>query len=148
MQFGVLNHTGFTLSYTAAVAEIGALGAERLREIVGIAKTRTFMIIWDNLNITFRVGEQRKASKDHFDNGTTATLVPLFWVEFGGRSLDLKPKRDSRLPVLDFGPEDLLPSLEQVQQVEAAQLWHIEDILYKSFPGLRKRFANDIPLAS
>jgi hypothetical protein len=36
------------------------------------------MVIWDNLNIAFRVGEQRKASKDHFDNGTTATLIPLY----------------------------------------------------------------------
>jgi hypothetical protein len=143
-QFDVLNHAGFTLSYTAAIAKIKKMGAEKLREIVGIAKTRAFMIIWDNLNIAFRVGEQRKASKDSFDNGTTATLVPLFGVEFGGLPLDLKPKRDSRLPILDFGPEDLLPSLEQVQQVEAAELWHIEDILYDCFPDLRRRLA-DIP---
>jgi hypothetical protein len=144
-QFNVLNHAGFTLSYTAAIAKIKKLGAERLCEIVGIARTRAFMIIWDNLNIAFRVGEQRKASIDHFDNGTTATLVPLYGVEFGGLPLDLKPKCESRLPVLAFGPEDLLPSLEQVQQLEAAKLWHIEDILYESFPKLRKRLADDIP---
>ena len=94
------------------------------------------MIIWDNLNIAFRMGEQRQASKDHFDNRTTATLVPLFGVDFGGLPLSLNPERNSRLPVLDFGPEELLPSLEQVQQVKAAELWHIEDILYESFPDL------------
>ena len=94
------------------------------------------MIIWDNLNIAFCVGEQWQASKDHFDNGTTATLVPLFGVDFGGLPLSLNPERNSRLPVLDFGPEELLPSLEQVQQVKAAELWHIEDILYESFPDL------------
>ena len=55
------------------------------------------MIIWDNLNIAFRVGEQRKGSKDHFDNGTTATLIPLY--EFG-LPLDLKPPRDNRRPVI------------------------------------------------
>jgi hypothetical protein len=143
-QFDILNHAGFTLSYTAAVIKIKMLGAERLREIVGIGKTHAFMIIWDNLNIAFCVGEQRQASKDHFDNGTTATLVPLFGVNFGDLPLSLKPERNSCLPVLDFGPEELLPSLEQVQQVEAAELWHIEDILYESFPDLRKRLANDV----
>ena len=50
-QFDVLNHAGFTLSYTAAIAKIKTLSAERLRQIVGIAKTRAFMVIWDNLNI-------------------------------------------------------------------------------------------------
>lgn len=61
---------------------------------MGIARTWAFMIIWDNLNIAFRVGEQRKAFLDHFDNRTTATLVPLCGVEFGGLPLDLKPKRE------------------------------------------------------
>ena len=79
-QFDVLNHTGFTLSYTAAIRKIKELGQERLLEIIGLVGYRAFMIIWDNLNIAFRVGEQRKASKDHFDNGTTATLIPLYSV--------------------------------------------------------------------
>src|SRR5882762_9434038 len=83
-QFDVLNHAGFTLSYAAAIRKIKDLGQERLLEIVGLVGRRAFMIIWDNLNIAFRVGEQRKASKDHFDNGTTATLIPLYDVEFGG----------------------------------------------------------------
>jgi hypothetical protein len=73
------------------------------------------------------------------------TLVPLPGVEPSGLPLDLKLKRDSRLAVVDFGPEDLLPSLEQVQQVEAMELWHIEDILDELFPDLQKRLAKDIP---
>ena len=102
------------------------------------------MILWDNLNIAFRVGEQRKASKDHFDNGTTATLIPLFDVDFGGLPLDLKPARDNRRPTLDFDASDMLPSLQQMQELEEAQLWHIEDILFNTFPKLRQRFKNEI----
>ena len=132
-QFDVLNHAGFTLSYTAAIRKIKELGQERLLEIVGLVGRRAFMIIWDNLNIAFRVGEQRKASKDHFDNGTTATLIPLYDVEFGGLPLNLKPPRDNRRPVIDFNHEDILPSRRQVQELEAEQLWHIEDILFDAF---------------
>ena len=143
-QFDVLNHAGFTLSYTAAIRKIKDLGRERLLEIVGLVSQRAFMIIWDNLNIAFWVGEQRKASKDHFDNGTTATLIPLYDVEFGGLPLDLKPPRDNRHPVIDFNHEDMLPSRQQVQELEEEQLWHIEDILFDAFPALRDRFKDKI----
>ncbi|KAF8806609.1 hypothetical protein BYT27DRAFT_7224360 [Phlegmacium glaucopus] len=85
-----------------------------------IAKSRAFMLIWDNLNIVF---------KDHFDNGTTAMLIPLYSVEFA---------------VLNFGPEDLLPSREEAQCVQAGQLWHIKDILYDTFSVLRKCLASSI----
>src|ERR1700677_4241979 len=77
-QFDVLNHAGFTLSYSSAIGKIEALGQERLVEIIGLVHEHVFMIIWDNLNIAFQVSEQRMASKDHFYNGTTATLIPLF----------------------------------------------------------------------
>ena len=135
-KFDVLNHAEFMLSYTAAIVKIKTLGAEKLCKIVGIAKTHMFMVIWDNINIAFHVGEQWKASKDHFDNRTTATLIPLFGVDFGGLPFDMKPKCNLYLPVLYFGPKDLLPSIDQVQQVKAAQLWHIEDLLYESFSSL------------
>jgi hypothetical protein len=143
-QFDILNHAGFTCSYTTAIRTIKELGKERLAKILGIVKSRAFMLVWDNLNIAFRVAEQRKDSKSHFDNGTTATLIPLFQTEFGDLRLDLKPPRNNRLPVLDFGPDDLLPRLDQVLELEAALLWHIEDILFEAFPDLRARFRDTV----
>jgi hypothetical protein len=144
-QFEVLNHAGFSLSYTSAIKKIKALGQERLQEIIGLAHRHAFMIIWDNLNIAFRVAEQRHDSNDHFDNGTTATLVPLWGVNYGDLALSLKPQRDTRLPVLSFGPSDLVPSLQQTTDLETAHLWHIEDIFYNAFPELRKRLSSTIP---
>lgn len=138
-QFQVLNHAGFSLSYTSAIRKIKELAQERLEKILGIARTRAFMIIWDNLNIAFRVGEQRKNSKDHFDNGTTATLVPLYGVNYGDLLLSLKHVRETRLPAIDFDCRDQMPSLQTVCELEAASIWHIEDMLYEAFPDLRKR---------
>ncbi|KAF8804759.1 hypothetical protein BYT27DRAFT_7225347 [Phlegmacium glaucopus] len=128
--FDVLNHTGITLSYTQATQKI--------------ARTQAFMIIWDNLNITFRVSEQRHDSKDHFDNGTTATLVPLYGVEYGGLPLSLKPYRTTRVPVLDFSAVNLFPTRDKAAHVQAGQLWHIQDILYDAYPDLRKRLSASI----
>ena len=142
--FDVLNHAGITLFYTQAVRRLKKLGEERLALTQKIARTQPFMIIWDNLNITFRVSEQRHDSKDHFDNGTTATLVPLYGVEYGGLPLSLKPKRTTRVAVLDFTSADLLPTREEAARVQAGQLWHIQDILYEAHPDLRKRLSASI----
>ena len=38
----------------------------------------------------------------------------------------------------------MLPSCQQVQELEAEHLWHIEDILFDAFPELRNRFKNKI----
>lgn len=142
--FDVLNHAGLTLSYTQAVNKLKQLGAERLEEMLELVRKIAFMIIWDNLNIAFKVTEQRADSKSHFDNGTTATLVPLYGVEHGGLPLELLPPRNNRLPLLQFGASDLLPTFEEARRLEAGQLWHIQDILYDAFPKLRKRFKDSI----
>ena len=145
--FDILNHTGLTLSYMQAVANLKQLGAECLEEMHAVACTQAVMIIWDNLNIAFNVTEQHHNSKVHFDNGTTATLVPLFRVEFGGLPLDLLPCHNKRLLLLSFGPADLLLSLEEAWHVEDGQLWHIQDILYDAFPDLRNYFHHEIEAA-
>ena len=80
--FDVLNHAGITLSYTQAISKLKHLSEERLTETSKIAKSKAFMLIWDNFNIAFKVIEQRHDSKNHFDNGTTATLVLLYGVEY------------------------------------------------------------------
>jgi hypothetical protein len=104
-----------------------------------------FMIIWDNLNFAFRVGQQRLGSNDHFDNGTTATVVVLWGFSPGDLPLDVLPPRRSRLPVLEFSSQiDLLPTLEDVQNLEALQRYHIEEILLDAYPVLRTRFRDSI----
>ena len=142
--FNILNHVGLTLSYTQAVAKLNQLGAECCEEMHAVACTQAVMIIWDNLNIAFNVMEQHHDSKAHFDNRTTATLIPLFGVEFGGPPLDLLPCCNNCLPLLSFGPADLLPSLQEARDVEDGQLWHIQDILYDAFPDLCDRFHHEI----
>lgn len=142
--FDVLHHARITSLYTKALCTIKMMGEERAVEIVGIVKMRPFLLVWDNLNIAFCVAEQRKDSKDHFNNGTTATLIPLYDVSYGERSLDLLPRRTTHLHAMDFGPMDTLPSPSQVKEIEESQLWHICDILLDKFPALRKKFAKNI----
>ncbi|KAF8798380.1 hypothetical protein BYT27DRAFT_7228445 [Phlegmacium glaucopus] len=145
--FNVLNHTGITLSYSQAISKLKQLSEEQLTWTRNIAKTQAFMLIWDNLNIAFKVSEQWHDLKDHFDNGTTATLIPLYGVECG--KLPFKPRHTNRRPILKFSPEDLFPSQEEAQRVQAGQLWHIKDILFDVFPTLLKRLASSIsPLLS
>ena len=127
-QFDVLNHAGFTLSYTLAISKLKQLSIENLRKIVGIAHSKAFMITWDNLNIAFCVGKQRQASKDHFDNGTTATLIPRYGVKFGELSLDLELKRNNRHPVLEFDLKDMLPTLE-----DCTLSWRGSALAYQRF---------------
>ncbi|KAJ7808983.1 hypothetical protein B0H14DRAFT_3760274 [Mycena olivaceomarginata] len=144
-QFDVLNHAGICLSYRSVLRKIKALGEERLEEMRHIVKCHMFMIIWDNLNFAFRVGQQRLGSNDHFDNGTTATVVVLWGFSPGDLPLDVLPPRRSRLPVLEFSSQiDLLPTLEDVQNLEALQRYHIKEILLDAYPVLRTRFRDSI----
>ncbi|KAJ7869595.1 hypothetical protein B0H14DRAFT_3579250 [Mycena olivaceomarginata] len=143
-QFEVLNHAGICLSYRSTLRKVKDLGQERLAAVRKTAHERMFMLIWDNLNFAFRVVQQRLGSNDHFDNGTTATLVVLWGVVAGDLPLDILPPRKTRLPVLDFTADDLLPSLKDVQELEALHHWHIEDILVEAYPVLRTRFADSI----
>jgi len=100
--------------------------------------------VLNNLSIAFKVSKQWHDSKDHFDNGTTATLVPLYGIEYGGLPVTLKPKCERRNTILDIKPKDLVPTREEADHVQLGQLWHIKDILYDHFPLLQKHLGNAI----
>ncbi|KAF9546818.1 hypothetical protein CPC08DRAFT_738526 [Agrocybe pediades] len=126
----VLNHAGILLSYRQVISKLKQLGQESLDKAQHVAHSQPIMIIWDNINIAFKVAQQWQASKDHFNNGTTAMAIPLFGVENAGLPLSLKPPHLLHTPVLDFTERDLLPSLEEATCVQHGQLWHIQDILF------------------
>lgn len=140
--FDVLNHAGFCLSYVQTVEKMKTLSAERLDATRQLVRKQPCCIVYDNINIAFRVGEQREGSKDHFDNGTTATLIPLFDVLPGELPLSLLPDRRTRRIVQPFNPlVDLLPSMAQLCEVEQCILWHIEEILFDMYPNLRHQLS-------
>ncbi|KAF5335492.1 hypothetical protein D9611_012206 [Ephemerocybe angulata] len=138
--YDVLNHAGFCLSYTQTVTKIKGLAAERLELTRQVVRERACQIVYDNVNIAFRVGEQREDKKDHFDNGTTATLLPLYGVPYGSLPLSLIPPRKTRRIAYSFEPStDYLPTLQQITEVEDCMLWHIEEILLEHYPSLQER---------
>ncbi|TDL14454.1 hypothetical protein BD410DRAFT_683998, partial [Rickenella mellea] len=144
-QFSLLHHCGLATSYSKAISDLKRLSQELREKAKTVVRQMPCMIAWDNINIAFRKAEQRHNNKDHFDNGTTATLIPLYGVEKGGLPLELLPRRTSRRQLLDIDPiKDTLPSPSQAVELEKAILWHIEDMFVGAYPVLRRRFPDKV----
>jgi hypothetical protein len=73
----VLTHAGFSLSYSV-ITKIKETLHDGTTQSVCIVHEKMCMIVSDNIKIAFQVTQQCVESTDHFDNGTTATLIPLF----------------------------------------------------------------------
>ncbi|KAJ7775887.1 hypothetical protein B0H14DRAFT_3588093 [Mycena olivaceomarginata] len=91
-QFDVLAHAGLTVSYSKAISDLKGLSAEGLARLRRMVQEKACVIVWDNLNIVFKVAEQRHNSKDTFENGTTATLIVLYGVLRGELELNILPR--------------------------------------------------------
>ncbi|KAJ7075015.1 hypothetical protein B0H15DRAFT_792379 [Mycena belliarum] len=142
-QFDVLAHAGLTVSYTKAISDLKGLSAEGLARLRRMVQEKACMIVWDNLNIAFKVSEQRHNSKDSFENGTTGTLIPLFGVLRGELELELLEPRLTRKHIIDYEPLDTLPRAEHIIQARRSALWHVQRILLEFFPNLGKKFDKD-----
>jgi hypothetical protein len=148
-QFDVLAHAGLTVSYSKAISDLKGLSAEGLARLRRMVQEKVCMIVWDNLNIAFKVAEQRHNSKNSFENGTTATLIALYGVLRGELELEILEPRTNRRPIVDFEPMDTLPTAEQIIQTRRSSLWHVRRILLEHFPKLGAKFKDnlgDIPV--
>lgn len=138
----VLAHAGICISYTSVLRHVKKLSEEGVKKFKEAIGESACMIVWDNLNIAFRVGQQRLNSMDHFDNGTTATLIPLFdpvtegLVPHGTLPLDLKPPRTTRRQIFNFPVEQVLPSPEAAKELSMSCLWQLKRIAMEVIPGL------------
>nr|GAT50185.1 predicted protein [Mycena chlorophos] len=139
--FDVLHHAGICMSYTTTVEKAGQMGQEPLQTILKIVKTSVILIVWDNINLAFKVGQQRADAKDHFDNGTTASMLKAYGVKPGDLPLKLLTPPTKSTPNLKFNlREDYLPSPATSAALQEAHLWHLVDILVEHYPTLRERF--------
>ncbi|KAJ7758073.1 hypothetical protein B0H14DRAFT_2404501 [Mycena olivaceomarginata] len=143
-QFDVLAHAGLTVSYGKALTDLKGLSAEGLARLRRMVQEKACMIVWDNLNIAFKVGEQRHNSKDTFENGTTVTLIVLYGVLRGELELEILEPRTNRRPVIDFEPMDTLPTAEHILQTRQSALWHVRHTLLTRFPALAAKFEEDL----
>lgn len=139
-QFDVLAHAGLTVSYVTALEHLKALSKEAVSEARSVMHKMICAIVWDNLNIAFRVGQQRINSKDSFQNGTTATLIPLFGVAPNSLPLDLLPRRRNRRYLLDIKPELTLPTVQEIQELRLNFLWRIKTTLLDYSEPLKRKY--------
>ncbi|KAJ7890049.1 hypothetical protein B0H14DRAFT_3705721 [Mycena olivaceomarginata] len=97
----------------------------------------------DNLNIAFRVESQRLDNKNHFDNGTTATLIPIYnpftnesRTPRGTLPFSMKPERTSTVPNYPWTAADTLPSPSDAENTEQCLIWQLKSIALEYIPSL------------
>ncbi|KAI0309562.1 hypothetical protein OF83DRAFT_1179482, partial [Amylostereum chailletii] len=146
----VLAHAGLSVSYSQVLRHVKALSKEGKAALVQVVQDGMVGIVWDNVNIPFRVGEQRFTNNNHFDNGTMATVIPLYdphipneRVPHGTLPFELKPPRTSRQSITDFPVEHVLPLPQQTTQLAASCLWQLKQLAMDSIPEL-ERFRADV----
>ncbi|KAJ7643193.1 hypothetical protein B0H17DRAFT_1216237 [Mycena rosella] len=160
-EISVLAHAGLSVGYQTIIDQVKKLSQEGMANIRELVKSCMVQIVWDNLNIAFRVAAQRLKAKNHFDNGTTATILPVFDPDTGGHAahgtlpLEMKPLRERTLPVLDWTSDDVLPSPERATQLSDSCFWQLKHMALEHIPGvlpeLKKQLrecpeVNQIPL--
>ncbi|KAL0058483.1 hypothetical protein AAF712_014833 [Marasmius tenuissimus] len=138
----VLAHAGLMVSYTSILHHMKTLSQENLEQVQKVAKEFMVGLIWDNVNFAFRVDSQRLDSKDHFDSGTTATAVvqhdpftnqPALQ---GSLPIYMKPSRETTYHSISDHTTLILPSLEDVLQLEQCTLWQLKSIAIEHNPEL------------
>ncbi|KAJ7811323.1 hypothetical protein B0H14DRAFT_2606589 [Mycena olivaceomarginata] len=138
----VLAHTGLSISYSTITEHVKGLSKEGMVRIRELVKECMCQIVWDNLNIAFRVAAERLKAKNHFDNGTTATVIPVFDPATGGNArhgtlpFSMKPPRERTLPVLDWTAEDTLPSPQSAEELSRCCFWQLKRLALEHIPGI------------
>ncbi|KAJ7440268.1 hypothetical protein FB451DRAFT_1443579 [Mycena latifolia] len=138
----VLAHAGLSTSYNTIKKHIHKLSEEGIARFRQLIKDQMCFIVWDNLNIAFRVESQRLNSANHFDNGTTATVIPVHNPFTGGTTphgtlpLSMKPPRTSTHPIVDWNCDDVLPTPESAEQLAQCCLWQIKWLAVQNIANL------------
>ncbi|KAK1223966.1 hypothetical protein PQX77_013154 [Marasmius sp. AFHP31] len=137
-EIDVLLHAGLCVSYTSILHHVKLLSQENMAEIQKVVKEYLIGIIWDNVHFAFWVESQRLDLKDHFDNGTTATMViqhnPFTNqpARQGSLPLSLKPPRNTTHQVISDHSTLVLPTPEHAIQLDQCLQWLLKKLMVDS----------------
>ena len=94
--------------------------------------------------LRFGAGEQRFSSKDHFDNGTTASFIllydpdspdPLKRVRRGSVPLSTKPKQQTRTAMFDIDPSKVLITPDGLVELSSVCVWQLRRVALDTIRG-------------
>ncbi|THU77690.1 hypothetical protein K435DRAFT_701848, partial [Dendrothele bispora CBS 962.96] len=140
----VLAHAGLSVSYSSVIEHVKMLSKENQAIFRDVIKRLMCSVVWDNVNFAFRVESQRLHSKNHFDSGTSASLVVQYDPETKKNAtheiapISMKPKRNTTKPEVDepVCQSLLLPSNSQVQVLEQCLQWQLKKLALDHKPEL------------
>ncbi|KAJ3816871.1 hypothetical protein F5880DRAFT_1634205 [Lentinula raphanica] len=141
-QIAVLAQAGLSVSPSAINRHIKELSEENVCVVQKVIKTFLCSLVWDNLNFAFHVDAQRLDSKDHFDSGTTATVVVQYDPDTGAPAqlgllpFDMKPLRITTKQLITDHLSLLIPSPSDIQALESCAIWQLTQILLEHKPQL------------
>ncbi|THV04221.1 hypothetical protein K435DRAFT_649528, partial [Dendrothele bispora CBS 962.96] len=129
-------------TYNSIIDHIQLLAAENLERLQTVVKEYTCSIVWDNINIAFRVESQRLDSKSHFDNGTTGSLLLVVDPDTGENAplgslpLEWKPPRTHTKSIIENHDSLLLISPADALLLDSCLLWQLKSIALEHIPSL------------
>ncbi|KAK7027519.1 hypothetical protein VNI00_015152 [Paramarasmius palmivorus] len=150
----VFAHAGLSVLYTTVIEHINTLSEENLAIIRRVIEEFMCSLCWDNINLAFRVESQRLNSKDHFNSGTTATLIvvhnPFTGLNAAPGDLSLSMNLEhttSRIPI-SISPRSLLPSHDDLLTLKKCLLWQLKQAALEhkpEFHHLKPHFPSSPP---
>ncbi|KAJ3963651.1 hypothetical protein EV361DRAFT_813156, partial [Lentinula raphanica] len=149
-QIAVLAQAGLSVSPSAINRHIKELSEENIQVVQKTIQTHLCSLVWDNLNFAFHIDAQRLDSKDHFDSGTTATLVVQYDpdtgapAQLGSLPFDMKPLRTTTKQLIDNHSSLLIPSPDDIQALESCTIWQLTQVLLEHKPEL-SHLLSDFP---
>ncbi|KAJ7361091.1 hypothetical protein DFH08DRAFT_921270, partial [Mycena albidolilacea] len=142
----VFAHAGTSLSYKSVMNYLDTLSREGVVQFQVVWRICMCSLVWDNLNIAFQVESQRLDNKNHFDNGTTATLIPIYnpftnesRTPRGTLPFSMKTEHTSTVPNYPWTAADTLPSPSDAENTEQCLIWQLRSIALEYIPELAHR---------
>lgn len=135
--YAVLSRMGLSVAYTTVLKLLRSLSASSKDKMGKIARTRAFLLIYDNINRMQRAWDPDLGTKDRVQNGTAHTMVELDDIPDVKKAFDPAPLHDAQEREARRGLNaDVLFNRVKLGHLEDVFALHALSILVTATPSL------------